>query len=180
MSRYQLTRAKYLSEPEVLRLREILARFSVKAPRDCLMIRLALETGGRAQEVLNLTRSDVDYEHQAVCIKGIKDSNDREIPLSPDTWAEVLGHIASMPADQQRLFNITYRRLEQIWREYRPTPKKFHALRHTFAIRLYRSCRDILIVKTALGHRNIANTMVYLEYDNQAHMQAAIVVAVAS
>jgi integrase/recombinase XerC len=55
-------------------------------------------------------------------------------------------------------------RLYQIWQFYRPVPKKFHALRHTFAIELYQKTKDLRLVQVALGHRNITNTMIYADY----------------
>ena len=62
------------------------------------------------------------------------------------------------------LFPISYSRLIQIWEHYRPTHKKFHSLRHTFAIRLYKKTKDLRLVQVALGHRNITNTMIYADY----------------
>jgi len=62
------------------------------------------------------------------------------------------------------LFPISYHRLYQIWHQYRPVAKKFHSLRHTFAIRLYRKTKDLRLVQVALGHRNITNTMIYADY----------------
>jgi integrase/recombinase XerC len=43
-------------------------------------------------------------------------------------------------------------------------PKKFHSLRHTFAIELYQKTKDLRLVQVALGHRNITNTMIYADY----------------
>jgi integrase len=62
------------------------------------------------------------------------------------------------------LFPITYNRLRQIWDLYRPVQKKFHSLRHTFAIQLYKKTKDIRLVQVALGHRNVMNTMIYADY----------------
>jgi len=38
---------------------------------------------------------------------------------------------------------------------------KLHTLRHFYACKLYHMSKDILLVKSKLGHRNIQNTMVY-------------------
>jgi len=64
----------------------------------------------------------------------------------------------------QKIFPITYNRYRQIWEMYRPTHKKLHSLRHTFAIELYKKTKDIRLVQFALGHRNITNTMIYADY----------------
>ena len=36
-----------------------------------------------------------------------------------------------------------------------------HTLRHFYACKLYHASKDILLVQSKLGHRNIQNTMVY-------------------
>ena len=40
-----------------------------------------------------------------------------------------------------------------------------HSLRHSFAMRVYRTTRDLLLTKEALGHRSVASTMVYARAD---------------
>jgi len=38
-----------------------------------------------------------------------------------------------------------------------------HALRHTFAVHVYRESRDLELVRRLLGHRRLRTTMIYLE-----------------
>ena len=161
LGRYALNKNKYLLDPEVDRLDHILRSFMDRDPRNCLLIRLALSTGARAQELLNLSRSDFNDHDQTVFFRGLKNSNDRELPLRSHLF-ESLVHLAKQPTEL--LFPISYHRLRQIWENYRPVPKTFHALRHTFAIRLYKKTKDIRLVQVALGHRNITNTMIYADY----------------
>lgn len=161
-SRYSLNKNKYLLKPEVDRLRQILTQFEIQDPRNCFLISLALRTGGRAQEILNLQKSDLNTYDQTVFIRGIKGSNDREIPLAPRFFDSFIRW--SQTTSGTRVFDISYQRLYQVWEFYRPTPKKFHSLRHTFAIELYQKTKDIRLVQVALGHRNITNTMIYADY----------------
>lgn len=160
--RYQLNKNKYLLDPESERLRKILTDFEIKDPRNCLMIWVGLKTGARAQEILNIQRSDLNPYDESVYIRGLKNSNDREIPLP----SQLFGRLHRFAENQggTKVFPITYPRLYQIWEMYRPVPKKFHSLRHTFAIELYKKTKDLRLVQVALGHRNIANTMVYADY----------------
>lgn len=134
-------------------------------PRNALLILVALKSGGRAQEVLNLKKGDFNPTTGSVLIRGLKGSNDREVPL-PEWLATALDQYLRMQIDARvdRIFPITYPRLNQIWNYYRPTKKTFHALRHTFAIQVYQHTKDIKLVQLALGHRSILNTMVYLDY----------------
>lgn len=165
-SRYALNKNKYLLDPEVERLEHILESLPMAEDRDALMIWLALKTGARASEILALRKVDLNPYDRTIFIRGIKGSNDRELPLAP--WLfERLRLFSERELNQKGdsdLFPIGYHRLRQLWDWYRPVPKKFHALRHTFAIRLYRKTKDLRLVQVALGHRNITNTMIYADY----------------
>lgn len=160
--RYQLNKNKYLLEPEVERLMSIINTYIDRDTRNCLIFLLGLKTGARAQEILNIQKNDLNTYDMSVFIKGLKNSNDREIPLPNLLFSRLQKYAESVPS--QKIFNITYDRLYQIWELYRPVPKKFHSLRHTFAIQLYRKTRDLRLVQVALGHRNITNTMIYADY----------------
>lgn len=160
--RYQLNKNKYLLEPEVERLEHVLDSFIDQDERNCLLLSLALRTGARVQELLNLTKTDLNSHDQTVFIRGIKGSNDREIPISAKFFDRLNRFSCQQPTE--KIFDISYNRLRQIWEMYRPTHKKLHSLRHTFAIRLYKKTKDLRLVQVALGHRNITNTMIYADY----------------
>lgn len=160
--RYQLNKNKYLLIPELERLNKILDTYKESDIRNCLILRLALRTGGRAQELLNLQKTDFNSYDQSLFIRGIKGSNDREIPLPSILALDLQRYLGGISGT--KIFDITYDRLYQIWLHYRPVEKKFHCLRHTFAIQLYKKTKDIRLVQVALGHRNITNTMIYADY----------------
>ncbi len=159
---YALNKNKYLLDAESDRLDYILNSFKSKDPRNCTLLWLLFHTGGRAQEILNLRSEDLNPEEKSVFIRGLKGSNDREIPLPPWLYQRVEAEAAR--AQNSILFPITYARLRQVWELYRPVHKKLHALRHTFAIRLYKKTKDLRLIQVALGHRNITNTMIYADY----------------
>lgn len=158
--RYALNKSKYLLDHETEKLESLLKSHLLQDKRNCVLLFLALYTGARATELLNLRPQDLDESDQVVFIKGIKGSEDREIPLPQWLFRE----LKSLKGNDQKIFPISYNRLRQIWEIYRPTHKKFHSLRHTFAIRLYRKTKDLRLVQMALGHRNITNTMIYSQY----------------
>ncbi len=164
--RYQLNKTKYLVEPEHDRLCYILDSFIDQDQRNCVLIYLALLTGGRATELLNIRLEDVNEYDESLYIRGIKGSDDREIPLPSWLFKHVLQLKGSL--DPQKcsglMFPISYSRLVQVWHLYRPVHKKFHSLRHTFAIRLYKKTKDLRLLQVALGHRNVTNTMIYADY----------------
>jgi integrase len=161
--RYSLNKNKYLLDPEIQSLEYLLKRHQDDDVRNCLLIWVGLKTGARAQEILNLKVNDLSFYDQALFIRGLKGSNDREIPIPKDIFRRLELH-ANKLNNSDRLFDISYQRLYQIWDLYRPCRKSFHSLRHTFAIHLYKKTRDLRLVQVALGHRNINNTMVYADY----------------
>ncbi len=160
--RYSLNKNKYLLDPEYEALHKLVTEFLDRDARNCLLILLALYTGARATELLNLRRIDVNTYDRSVLIRGLKGSSDREIPLPGWLFSNLERYLKTL--QQERLFPISYTRLVQIWQHYRPIHKKFHTLRHTFAIRLYKKTKDLRLVQVALGHRNIMNTMIYADY----------------
>lgn len=159
---YGINKNKYLLEPEYEHLELLLKRYILKDTRNCLLIYLAMHTGARATELLSIHKDDLNVYDQSVFIHGIKGSNDREIPLPSWLFDTLENYSAKCPSD--RIFDISYHRLRQIWDHYRPVKKKFHCLRHTFAIRLYKKIKDIRLLQIALGHRNITNTMIYADF----------------
>jgi site-specific recombinase XerD len=184
---YKLTASKYLHDSEVDTLLQTLEKFTESNHRDTTMIYFLLNTGARATEMLEIRVSDLNAETKSVHIIGLKDSMDRDFPL-PDWLYDRLSqcyspkfhcskhetynsdcHECNMiktigKSVDDRLFPINYNRLRDIWTEYRPCPKKLHALRHTFAVRTYRKTKDIWLVKRALGHKSFKNTQIYLDF----------------
>lgn len=160
--RNQLNKNKYLLPPEKERLLKIVKDYLLTDTRNCLILWIAIRTGARATEILNLQKSDLNSYDETIFIRGIKNSNDREIPVPSELFKTLLRY--SEEVKGTRLFPITYDRLYQIWEFYRPVEKKFHSLRHTFAIELYQKTKDLRLVQVALGHRNITNTMIYADY----------------
>lgn len=150
-------KSKYLSIEEQESLRRTL-----KDTRDDLLIELALATGARASELLLLTKSDINTTDGTLHIKGLKRSYDREMPIEDTLFNKLCTYAQNLDGD--KLFSISYKRLFQIWQWYRPCNKKFHSLRHTFAIELYKRSRDIKLVQVALGHKSINTTLVYVDY----------------
>src|SRR3954464_14685597 len=160
--RYSLNKTKYLLDQEVSSLQQTLDKFAQEDARNVLLLELALRTGARAQELLNLTRQDLNAYDETVLIRGLKGSSDREIPLPRALFERLLRYVQTI--NGEKIFDLSYNRFRDIWVQYRPVPKKLHALRHTFAIRLFKKTKDLRLVQLALGHRNITNTMVYADY----------------
>lgn len=166
-----LNSQKYLNESEISHLMRVISRAPL---RDRLLFTLAIKTGGRANEVLAIRKSDLDLAGGTIYLKGSKRGNAREIPINADIVTDLVEHTASLGPDDL-IFDIQYRRFKALWDYYRPVRKTLHALRHTFAIQLYRVTKNLLLVQQALGHKSIENTMVYATYvDSDNELRKAL------
>jgi integrase len=157
---YEITEDKYLNDFEIRILRSRLS--TAKILRDKVILNLSLATGARASEILSIRRDDIIPSTKSVRVIGLKGSRDRVLRLNDELWSDLMKYEREVSGES--LFPINLRYFFRIWCKYRPVRKKLHALRHTFAIETYKKHKDIMLVKLALGHKSIRNTMVYLEH----------------
>jgi len=152
---------KYLTTEEREHLESSLISRIDNDTRNATLFLLALHSGGRASEVLALEWNQINTVTGEVHINTLKGGKPRTV-IVPKPVRGALELLKSL--SPTRPFEISYKRLNALWNLYRPAPKTFHALRHTFAIRAYERTKDLRFVMYALGHRNIQNTMIYAEY----------------
>ncbi len=163
-AKHQLDQTKFLSEEEWGSLEKVCrAALSTQDERNALLILLSFRTGARAGEILALRSGDFFPKHAKILIRGSKGSKNRELVL-PAYLARHLESYLKRHPELDRIFPIGYHRLRQIWDWYRPAKKRFHSLRHTFALETFKKTHDVHLVQMALGHRSIQNTMIYVEY----------------
>jgi integrase/recombinase XerC len=163
-NKYQITENHHLSTIE---LSTLISRFSKpQLNRNELMIALLLITGARSQELLSTRGYDIDHLTKSILIHGRKGSNDRRLPLNDNVYESLKSYING----GEKLFSIDTRQLRNIgygFVQRKKTAKGnicLHRLRHTFAIETYKKSKDILLVKLAMGHKDIKSTMVYTSY----------------
>ena len=163
-----LTKDKFLTVKELKYLLSMCNRFP---GRDSILIRFLLYTGCRGCEALNVKKCDI--AEGAVTIYGVKGSNDRTLPLPTEYFKELTFYSYGLE-DQDILFPISIRTLRYIWNQWRTNDKKgVHALRHSFGIELYSKSKDIHLTQTALGHKSISNTLLYLRFvESQEKMKS--------
>ena len=139
--------------------------------RDLAMIRLMLNAGLRASEVLSLTVRDLDWNSGKLSIKRGKGDKDRVLWLSEEDL-EIIQAWRGKKPESKLLFTtlggkkindrylraMVKRRVKKagVTKDVHP-----HTLRHTFATDLYRDTKNIRLVQKALGHAALSNTMIY-------------------
>ena len=125
-----------------------------------------LYTGCRRNEALILRAADVDYKKGQLHIRGTKTAgSDRTLPLF-DSVADLLAKIT--PQNDGLFFPFRPDYPTHHFKKICPA-HKLHDLRHTFATRCLEAKIPMIVVKTWLGHSEIATTA-----DIYSHVTAEI------
>lgn len=125
-------------------------------------------TGLRRQELINLKRSDFDFDKFTVTINKSKTYKGKVVQL-PESVIKIIKVYFLREREGQNAFNISYCSLYSILKRIGKMfncPKKFspHSFRRACARHLFRiTNNDYRIAKKQLGHSNIATTMSYAE-----------------
>lgn len=138
-----------------------------------IVLTLIYSAGLRAQEVISLKQSDIDFERRTIHIRQSKYKKDRIVPLA-DYMAKGLKKYLQSEHPHLWLFNghepdgrYSVRGLSWVMRESlkKTTIRKevtLHSLRHTYATHLLEEGLNIVTIKELLGHAHITTTMIYL------------------
>lgn len=128
---------------------------------------VALHTGMRRGEILNLIWKDVDFNRRLVTIQKSKNGEKRAIPMSL-TLLNTLRAFGKVIDITGKVFPISVRSLREGFDKAVSKSAlenfHFHDLRHTFATRLVQAGVDLYKVKELLGHKTITMTMRYAHH----------------
>src|SRR5437870_13720143 len=155
-------RTRYLSLEECQRLIA-----SCIAPHIRALVTVALHSGMRLGEILNLRRHDLDFASGFILVRDSKNGESRHVPMDATLSAlfrayphrlgtdlvfssRCGGHIV----DVRTGFLNSCKRAEL-------TDLHFHDLRHTFASQFVMAGGDLYILKEILGHKSLAMTTRY-------------------
>jgi integrase len=169
-------RIRFLSADERDRL--MVACRASKWPKLYLLVLLALTTGARKGELLELRWGDVDYAEKVAYIGRSKNGDPRTLPLVPAAIEELQKFTG---ASNSLVFASTRRpaqaySFEPCWtealREAKIKAFRFHDLRHTCASMLAQAGSDLLAVGNVLGHRQLtmAKRYAHLTVENKAEL----------
>ncbi len=130
------------------------------------LLAVALHTGMRRGEILNLRWQDIDFSRKTIEIVRSKNGEKRMIPMSTFVY-NTLKNIKVRDISG-KVFPVSTSSLRAAFEK---TLKKisvdnfhFHDLRHTFATRLVQNGVDLYKVKELLGHKTISMTMRYTHH----------------
>lgn len=166
-------RVRYLTKEEIQRL--------LKECADHLkpIVEVALNTGMRKGEILNLMWSDVDLKNRVITIRNSKNNSSRTIPIN-DVLLKALKSLKPSDNGSPVFTNKNGGHLVDIKHGFAAALKRadiedfrFHDLRHTFASQLAMANVDIRTVQELMGHKDIRMTMKY-SHLSDAHLKEAV------
>lgn len=166
-------RVRYLNGSEIERL------LSHCAQHIRYIVIVALNTGMRKGEILNLKWQDIDMQNRMIIIKRTKNNEMRMIPINNILHNALNSN--DLRSNSQYVFaNKNGEKFGDIKTGFRAalrragiTDFRFHDLRHTFASRLVMAGVDIRTVQTLMGHKDIKMTMRYSHLSND-HIKEAV------
>ena len=154
-------RERYLTRDEEPRLLKAADGYSRKYLKAIIVI--ALNTGMRRGEILNLVWADVDATRGLLLVSNTKSGRDRYVPIN-EAVRNVLGGLSRCEGDEEaRLFEIDW--IEKGWRricrEAGIRNLRFHDLRHTAATRMSEAGVRETTIAAILGHAGLQMTARY-------------------
>jgi len=148
-----------------------------KAKRYAAMLQLAKESGWRPIEIFRLTPDDFDLERQMVTLNDpAKKSEPRQIKMSEKLTAMMIPLIRYTPVNK-RVWSAKPKKIRSTFTEIRnriaeqtgnPSIRRImlRSFRHFKGTMTYHKTKDIVYTQRVLGHKNIKNTLIYIQLVN--------------
>jgi integrase len=144
--------------------------------RMATFLQMLKETGARCGEIWTLKWEDLDTESKVVNITAEKNSNPRVVHLSnklidmlqtlPKCYGDRIFSFKHMPVDHfGTLLGQQRKRLAHKLSNPRLQKIHFHTLRYWKGTMIYHETKDMYYVMQKLGHKNIKNTLLYVQLE---------------
>ncbi|OFZ42295.1 MAG: integrase [Bdellovibrionales bacterium RIFOXYC12_FULL_39_17] len=182
--RAQKTLIGYLTPEEIIKIFNTVDLRQKEGFRDYTILHLLSDSGARASEVAELNQDYFNPQNMTLSILG-KGNRFRQIELTVRTTELIKRYIESYrptpkPLYQNRLFinqrgegltrhgiyRMCQKYLHQVLSEKRLKGlNPVHSFRHSCAVNMLASGKDIVEIKNRLGHEKLETTMIYLKLD---------------
>jgi site-specific recombinase XerD len=157
-------------QDEVDALLERLTGDEPLALRNRALLELVYSAGLRSAEAVDLDLEDVDFEQEAVRVRG-KGDKERVVPLGEEASYRLRRYLEqgrpalARGAENALFLSARGRRLDtSTLRRLLPHP---HRLRHAFATHLLEGGADLRVIQELLGHSSLSTTQVYSHVDGR-------------
>lgn len=171
-------RERFLSPDEIKRLLEECRKDP--APFLYPLVVLAIYTGGRQGELLNLQWRDIDFKRRQITFMETKNGTHRTVGLAPAAYTALQTlphHLNSLLVFPSAFDKNKPVATQKPWERARQRAGlddiRFHDLRHTTASHLAMSGASLHDIATVLGHRTLAMVQRYAHL-TEAHTANAI------
>ena len=174
------TSPKYTKEhglPFIPTEEEINTLISAGSHRTATRLQLLKKTGARIGELDKLEWAHIDTERKTIYITAEKGSNSRILPIS----TQLIAMLNLLPRLNDKVFQVNKENFRKTFESLRnrtaikldnPRLKKIHlhTFRHWKGTTEYHKTKDIIHVKTVLGHKRIESTMVYINLESALYL----------
>ena len=138
------------------------------ALRNRALFELVYSAGLRAQEAVDLTLADVDFEQEPVLVRG-KGGKERAVPLGEEARYRLRRYLEDGRPElargaEDRALPLGARPAARHVHAA-PAPPNPHRLRHAFATHLLEGGADLRTIQELLGHSSLSTTQVYSHVD---------------
>lgn len=180
------------SDVEIMKLLKACDRENATGMRDYAIILLALRTGLRAVDIINLKLDNLDWKNSKIILVQQKTKEPLEVPLTKDVGWAIIHYLRSgrPKSDNPYVFLRHHPPFEKISSSTAlngmlksritaahlqfDSPHAMHSFRHTFATHLMNNKTPIPIICSLLGHTNVKSTDNYLRADIQNLRQCSL------
>lgn len=146
-----------------------------------LIVLVALSTGARKGEIINLRSKDIDIPHSRIILEETKNGERRSIPLKGVALSAMKTHLETIKYKTKPIFPSTKTNkpidIRRAWTNavLRAEIKdfRFHDLRHTAASYLAMNGASLLEISEILGHKTIQMVKKYSHLSN-SHIEDVV------
>ncbi len=172
-------RVRFLDEEERKRL--LTACKESKNPYLYIVVILALSTGMRQGEIMNLSWKDVDFSEKRIVLQNTKNGERRVVPLVGFAWELLFKHAKARRLDTFLLFPGKDAQkpmdLREPWNDAINKAGvedfRFHDLRHTAASYLAMGKATLAEIAEVLGHKTLAMVKRY-SHHSESHTSGVV------
>jgi integrase len=165
-------RTRYLLPEEEERL---MAQLTGQREHIRLIVIVALHTGMRMGEIVNLKRENIDFHRGEIRVTRTKTDEDRFVPMNDTLYRDLMSHCSNLKTDYVFANPETGKARGQVKRSFVTACRlakiedfRFHDLRHTAATRMGEAGIDPFTIAAILGHKSIAMTASYTHATQRA------------